>query len=197
MSLEIKVSSFNRQVAVAAIVFIVCAIAMLSVKMIKRYKEVESNRTEVAMESKSPEVVDRETVVERDVEVNYLEPFLRRLGFSRDDWVRQLPVRIGRGQKAYPDYALKVRGTGDDVTADYIWEAKYTIPSENQLRIDFGQAKSYALLLRAKVIGLVSKEGIWYVTADDNYDFDCIKHYSWDELESDVTLKAVKSVFAM
>jgi hypothetical protein len=33
---------------------------------------------------------------ERDVELKYVEPLLRDLGCSEQDWVRQLPVRMDR-----------------------------------------------------------------------------------------------------
>lgn len=47
---------------------------------------------------------------ERDVEEKLLEPLLERLGYSRSDWIRQLPLRMGRGERFYPDYAFGVTG---------------------------------------------------------------------------------------
>lgn len=43
---------------------------------------------------------------ERDVEVQLVEPLLERLGYASGDWVRQMPVRMGRGERNYPDYAI-------------------------------------------------------------------------------------------
>ncbi len=135
-----------------------------------------------------------ELKVERDVERCLLEPLLRKIGFSK--WVRQLPLRMGRGDRVFPDYALRVRGRGDDAAADFIWEAKYRIPTSRQLRIDFGQAKSYALRLQSKALGLVAIEGVWFTTAKGGFKFDSLLHYSWDQLRSPDSLATLKRAFS-
>ena len=120
--------------------------------------------------------IQRETIVERDVEVNLLEPLLIKLGFRRQDWVRQLPVQIGRGEKTFPDYAILVNNAGECPIPKYVWEAKSSIPNEQQLHKDFRQARSYALLLQSKALCLVSKEGVWFVGADSGFEFAALKH---------------------
>jgi hypothetical protein len=45
---------------------------------------------------------------EKDVELQLLEPLLKKLGFSEKNWIRQLSVRMGWGERNYPDYALFV-----------------------------------------------------------------------------------------
>lgn len=40
---------------------------------------------------------------ERDVEEKLLEPLLLQLGYTASDWTRQMPVRMGRGERVYPD----------------------------------------------------------------------------------------------
>lgn len=44
--------------------------------------------------------------VERDVELQLVEPLLRRLGFSDSDWRYQMRGRMGRGERNVPDYVL-------------------------------------------------------------------------------------------
>lgn len=59
-------------------------------------------------------------------------------------------------------------------------EAKYTVSSHEQLQEDFGQAKSYALRLRSKGLGLISKEGVWLSTPD--YNIEKIRFWSWKQI---------------
>ena len=131
--------------------------------------------------------------VERDVEEQLLEPLLRKIGYTK--WVRQLPLRMGRGDRVFPDYALGVTGRGDDAAAEYIWEAKYRIPTAKQLKIDFGQAKSYALRLQSKALGLISIEGVWFVTAEEGFRFERLRHFSWEQLVSPDALAELKRAF--
>lgn len=43
---------------------------------------------------------------EKDVEKNLLEPLLIKIGYKKDDWIRQMKIRMGRGHRIYPDYAI-------------------------------------------------------------------------------------------
>ena len=135
---------------------------------------------------------DVELNVERDVEEKLLEPLLKKLGYTEKNWVRQLPVRMGRGERNYPDYALFPKGTKGEETAQFLWEAKFTISSRRQLQDAFLQAKSYAMRLRSKGFGLVAKEGIWISFEKDSFLFDKIKSYSWADLENPDVLSEVK-----
>lgn len=133
--------------------------------------------------------------VERDVEVQLLEPLLGKLGFKESDWVRQLELRMGRGDRVFPDYAIGVTGDKNNRAAEFVWEAKYRIPSSKQLEIDFGQAKSYALRLQSKALGLVALEGVWVVGRDSGFNFRKLVHYSWKDLENPETLSKLKQLF--
>lgn len=121
---------------------------------------------------------------ERDIEMNLLEPFLNKLGFNEKDWVRQMPVRMGRGERVYPDYAINANTKRGEESARFIWEAKYRITSQKKLFEDFIQAKSYALRLNSIGLGLVSMEGIWLSYKKDSFMSDKIKKYSWDEINN-------------
>ncbi|MDY5697543.1 MAG: hypothetical protein SPK75_14335 [Victivallales bacterium] len=70
---------------------------------------------------------------------------------------------------------------------------KYRIPTKKQLLEDFGQAKSYAMRLGTNGVGLVSMEGIWVVAAEDHFNFEKLKKYSWEELEDPEIFAELKS----
>lgn len=135
---------------------------------------------------------DVELNVEKDVEEKLLEPLLKKLGYTEKNWVRQLPVRMGRGERNYPDYALFPKGTKGEETAQFLWEAKFTISSRRQLQDAFLQAKSYAMRLQSKGFGLVAKEGIWISFEKDSFLFEKIKSYSWADLENPDVFSEVK-----
>lgn len=117
---------------------------------------------------------------ERDVEVHLLEPLLIKIGYKENDWIRQMKLRMGRGDRVYPDYVIFPNDERNNESGYWVWEAKYTISSHRQLEEDFGQAKSYALRLRSKGLGLISKEGVWLSIPD--YDIKKIKFWSWKQI---------------
>ena len=121
---------------------------------------------------------------EKDIEMHLLEPFLNKLGFSENDWIRQMSVRMGRGERVYPDYAIKANTKRGEESAEFIWEAKYKITNKKQLLEDFFQAKSYALRLNTNGFGLVAMEGIWLSFKKDSFMFDKIIKYSWEEINN-------------
>ncbi|MBQ3761771.1 MAG: hypothetical protein II875_07160 [Clostridia bacterium] len=122
-----------------------------------------------------------ELQLERDVEIQLLEPLLLRLGWKPEDWCRQMPVRVGRGTSKYPDYVINPVYTKYNERGDIVLEAKLSIPSKKQVDHDRGQAHSYAKLLGAYAYVLVAKEGIWISEKSD--DFTRITQYSWKDLE--------------
>lgn len=133
---------------------------------------------------------------ERDVEEKLLEPLLTSLGYNvKKDFTRQFPIRMGRGERIYPDYALHATGKNGNERADFIWEAKYRIPTQRQLEEDFGQAKSYARRLSCYGMGLVSQEGIWISWAQDYFSFDKMRKYSWKELQDPDVFGKLKIAF--
>ena len=135
---------------------------------------------------------------EKDVEEQLLEPFLTKLGFDvKKEFTRQFPIRMGRGFRYYPDYALHATGSRGGERADFIWEAKYRIPTARQLREDYGQAISYAVRLQTKGFGLVSLEGvkIWMADERGHFDFEKGIRYSWEELETPEKLGKVRLLF--
>ena len=125
---------------------------------------------------------------ERDVEGQLLEPLLRELGFAESDWQRQQHIKVGRGEKAIPDYVvLPTFGRDRKLSGGaWVWEAKLSVPTKKDLHRDFAQARSYALLVGAKGVGLCSKEGIWTALKADDYQVEKAQYWPaarWREVD--------------
>lgn len=133
-----------------------------------------------------------ELLLERDVEIQLLEPLLLRLGWKPENWCRQMPVRVGREMSKYPDYVINPICTKYNERGDIVLEAKLTIPNKKQVDHDRGQANSYAKLLGAHAYVLVAREGIWIAEKDDG--FSEIKGYTWKELEDEDAFTMVYDV---
>lgn len=134
---------------------------------------------------------------ESDVEQYLLEPFLKNIGFQEKNWIRQLPLRMGRGTKVFPDYVLFPQGTKGEEKATFVWEAKFTIHTEKQLTEAFYQAKSYALRLQSNAFGLVSKEGIWLSFASEDFSLKKLTQYTWKDLQDPDCLHKVKTMIQL
>jgi hypothetical protein len=125
---------------------------------------------------------------ERDVEVKLLEPLLRRLNFVDLDWIRQMPVRMGRGERNYPDYVFGADSKRGEESAVALIECKYSINKSTELKDAFLQARSYALRLQAKRIALADMRGVWvFSIREGGFSFDHFVFNTWKELQkSDV-----------
>ncbi|MEF2278612.1 hypothetical protein V3W47_09895 [Deinococcus sp. YIM 134068] len=133
---------------------------------------------------------------ERDVELRLIEPLLRRLGYREQDWIRQLPVRMGRGERVYPDYALGVTGQAPELRAHALVEAKYRLSTEREWRGAFLQAKSYGLRLGAECIAVAAAESLRvFRRSRDDFQFERGQSYSWPEVMTDTTLLELERVF--
>jgi hypothetical protein len=163
---------------------------------IKKIAKLKGFNTKGLPEIKGPQLSIRaELNLEKDVEIHLLEPFLYKLGFSENDWIRQMPLRMGRGERIYPDYVIKANTKRGEETAKFIWEAKFRITNQKQLLEDFFQAKSYALRLNTDGLGLVAMEGIWLSYKKDSFMFDKINKYTWEEVNnSDVFNKLLLEI---
>lgn len=122
---------------------------------------------------------------ERDVEIQLVEPLLARLGYTQNDWIRQLPVKMGRGYRVYPDYALLARAVRGEESALLLVEAKHRIPNATELRKAYYQALSYAYRLRSDGFLLAAEEGVWAFRVKDG---ECALksgvHRSWHDLSN-------------
>lgn len=112
-----------------------------------------------------------ETKIEKDVEDKILIPFLEKIGYSKDDYVRQLLQKVGLHDKAIPDFVFFPQEREKHVhVAPFLIEAKYDFKSTRQRQENYAQALSYASALQSPLFGLCDKERlIIYKTA--NADF--------------------------
>lgn len=138
---------------------------------------------------------DGELADERDVEVKLVEPLLERLGYSEADWVRQLPLRMGRGERNYPDYAIQPNRTPGNEQAEIILETKFSIANDRALQETLFQAASYAHRLRAKKLILAAREGLWVTQLKgDGFRVERLEPYSWQQLQHPDELFKLKKV---
>lgn len=73
--------------------------------------------------------------------------------------------------------------------AEMVPEAKFTIPGEKALQETYLQAVSYAYRLRAKVVLLASREGLWlYGQKRGSFSLEHVSFYTWDRLQHPDTL---------
>ena len=130
---------------------------------------------------------------EREVEVRIVEPFLKDLNYSENDWVRQLPVRMGRGERNFPDYVFFAETKKGYERGKMILETKFYIKSNAELEETFQQAQSYALRLNADRIVICDKDYIWVYTRKNN-NFDRTKYlkYNWQEMDNPEIFNTIK-----
>lgn len=127
---------------------------------------------------------------ERDVEVKLVEPLLHRAGIESDEWKRQLPVRMGRGERVFPDYAIGITGKAPEQRVRALVEVKYRAVGERDWREAFLQVKSYGLRLGAKVILTAAAEGVRvYERKNDDFDFTKGTELKWIELQEGEKLR--------
>lgn len=125
-----------------------------------------------------------EVHTERDVERVLIEPFIQRLGYSTADWMRQMPVKMGRGERNYPDYAFGAKPKRGEESARMVLESKYELSSHRSFTESFYQAKSYALRLQCRAMVLASREGVWtFPPQAGNFDLKTYVYKSWGELD--------------
>jgi len=127
---------------------------------------------------------------ESDVEEKLLEPLLEKLGLKKRDWRRQVPLRMGRGIRVYPDYVLGLRGDRGDESARAIIEAKLRISGPRDLDEAFSQAASYAARLRAEVLCLCAAEGLWlYRRENGRFRRSTVKEVRWSDVGEPAVLR--------
>ena len=120
---------------------------------------------------------------ERDIEVHLIEPLLHKLKYNPEDWIRQMPIRMGRGERNYPDYCFGAVTTRGEESAQMIIEAKYSIKNSKVLIDTYLQAKSYAIRLQADKFVVASKEGLWlYNKRNSKFELEKSLFYTWNDL---------------
>lgn len=149
---------------------------------------MRSKGQDISILPRLPEANDLPTVelqIERDVELHLIEPFLKRLGYKGSDWLRNMHVRMGRGERNYPDYAFGAKTARGDENAKMILESKYQLSAHREFTDSFYQAKSYALRLQSKVMVMAAKEGVWVFPRDKGqFEIGNFVHKTWGELSN-------------
>ena len=122
---------------------------------------------------------------ERDVEVNLLEPLLNSMGwYEHKDYIRQLPIRAGRGHRIFPDYALHYDNKPGEEKAKVLIEAKYHMKNNQEMEAAFLQAFSYAKLLMSSVIVLCDKECILVYSSKEGFSRSRYNKYYWEDMKN-------------
>lgn len=135
--------------------------------------------------NRTTRIESNEVKDERDVEIKLIEPFFSFLGYTSGDWLRQMPVRMGRGERNYPDYCFHAKPTRGEETARMIVESKYEIKSEKQLQEAYFQTKSYALRLQSTCFVIAALEGIWIFRSNNgSFRIGNYIYYNWIDVEN-------------
>lgn len=122
---------------------------------------------------------------ERDVEEKLIEPLLLKLNYAPQDWIRQMPIKMGRRNSYYPDYCFAANAKRGDESAKMLLEAKFSIQTDKELLDAFLQAKSYAIRLQARKLILAAKEGLWYFERNGtSFFYDEHQFFSWNDVEA-------------
>jgi hypothetical protein len=107
----------------------------------------------------SPKIETKEKITsEKDVEDKLLIPLLYELGYTENDWERQLSQKAGRSFKAIPDFVFFAKGEKHFQNAPFVLEAKFFMNSSNEKMNAFNQALSYCKMMSAELLGLCDKE---------------------------------------
>lgn len=139
-------------------------------------------------------VPDTELTNELDVEIRLIEPFLKKLGYLEKDWIRQMPVSMGRGERNYPDYVFGAQTRKGEEKATMILESKFRIGTRRKLTDAYCQAKSYALRLQAKNMIVAAVEGIWIFRGNNGFSLERATHRNCKELENPDILHEIRGI---
>ncbi|WP_288428875.1 hypothetical protein [uncultured Spirosoma sp.] len=132
---------------------------------------------------------------ERDVELQLIEPLLEQLGYTTQDWVRQLSVRMGRGERNYPDYAFLTSKDQDFEQAWMLIESKWAISNNRELEEAFRQVWSYGQRLGARTLVIADKDSIWVYERQGNvFDRTIYRKFYWSQLKQSVDFNQLKKL---
>lgn len=134
--------------------------------------------------------------IERDVEEKLLIPLLEKLGYSENDWTRQLSQKAGRKEKAIPDFVFFPRGEIHFQNAPMIIEAKFDMSSNLEKTKSFNQALSYARLMKSSLFGICDKDRLIIYKEKDGY-FNRFKpsfEKHWQNLNDAETFSQLKNL---
>lgn len=124
-----------------------------------------------------------------------VEPLLADLGFKKGDWVRQLTVKMGRGEKVYPDYTLLSKSDRHFEQAHILLETKFEIKNQREFEQAFRQVWSYGLRLSASLLIIVDKNCLWFFEKDQQgFDRNRYQVFYWKTLNNNDTFNKVQAL---
>ena len=134
------------------------------------------------------DISDESYSTEKEVEEKIIIPLLKQLGYSGADYVQQLYIEIGNHNHALiPDFVLLPKKKQNGFAAFAVIEAKLSVTKEKELSEAKKQARSYAKLLSAKKISVISKEKIWIFGDKDDFEKCVFEHTIHDLTDDDIS----------
>jgi type I restriction enzyme hsdR protein N-terminal domain protein len=130
----------------------------------------------------APKITRTNIKLEKDVEEKLLIPLLHSMGIT--DYMRQVPLRAGRGGRIFPDFALYCTKTDNGYIAKVLIEAKLSMRNKKDAYYAFQQANSYAHLMESSVIVLCDKEMLLVYTNEIGFNRDRYKKFFWEEMDN-------------
>lgn len=125
----------------------------------------------------------KDLVNEKDVEKNLIVLPLNELGYTDEDYLKQLYIRIGNDNHLLiPDFVVNPNISIVHQKADLVIEAKYSLSTKKLLDKAKTQARGYAKILNTKYAMVASSEKIWLTSNTDDYSEDIIS-FTWDQLK--------------
>lgn len=132
----------------------------------------------------SYQAIDNKKInVEKDVEEQLLIPLLSKFGLvAGRDYIRQLPIHAGRGNRIYPDFALYFCDSRTEPAAKILIEAKLHIKNNKERVEAFVQAKSYANLLQSHTLVLCDDSLLIVYPKREGFNRNYYEEFHWSEL---------------
>jgi hypothetical protein len=133
---------------------------------------------------------------EKDVEEKLLIPLLQKLGYTGNDWTRQLSQKAGRKEKAIPDFVFLPKGDIHFQNAPMIIEAKFDMNSNLERTKTYNQALSYARMMSSGIFGICDKERIIIYKSKNGYfdRFNPTFEKHWQSLNDAETFSKLKKL---
>ena len=120
---------------------------------------------------------------------------MHQLGITPNDYIRQLPIRAGRGHRIYSDYAIYCNETQE--CAKILIEAKLLMKTPMQIATDFAQARSYANLLESDTLILCDKYCLIVYKRGDGFDRDNYTKFYWSDFKNSDVFNKFKKIFTV
>lgn len=169
-------------------------------KEIKRMLESKGFDTSVLPTLYEPNGYTSEDVKnEDDVYKKMVTPLLEEMGWKEGvDFKREVEFAAGHSTTGHamnkrPDYCLHISGTGRELTAKVIIEAKYLMKNSEDVKNTFEQGLSYAKWGGSEVLVICDKQFLYvYEKKKGKFSLSAYERFSWDSLGNLDTFNELK-----